>query len=1055
MQERVLNSSDVNPGQFGKLFERNADGEIYAQPLFVPNLAIPGQGVHNVVFVVTMHDSVYAFDASAPAESAPLWHDNFGPSFPASNVQCCCPDISTEIGILSTPVIDSASKLMYVVSRDLTPDGVYHQWIHALDITTGKDMLSGPIEIEASYGGLTFDPKIQNQRPALLLSNGVVYVSWASHNDCGPYHGWIVAYNASTLEQVGVYCDTPNGSLGGFWQSGQGPTVDSAGNIYMMSGNGTFDANSNGPDLGMSFIKLSPAAQGMKVLDWFAPYNADSLNAGDMDLGSAGVLAIPGTNMIIGGGKEGTLYLLNKNHLGHFNPGGDSQIVQSFPASNSLIHGSPVYYRSPVNGPCIYLWGAYDNLKVFQFKNGLFNPNPIAYSADGAPGPGGMLSLSANGHLPGTAIIWALFSRGADAGNAVVPGELAAYDASAITVDSGGTPRLTKLWDSTMNPTQDDPGKFSKFCPPTIADGKVFVPNFGDANDPLGSGHLEVYGLLKSVPPSSPSGLTASPGDQQIALSWNPSSNAGSYDVYRGKTSGAERLMSRDVKAPFFTDSSATNGTTYYYYVTAANGAGQSAPSNEASAQPSISSGISYNLSPLADSYVSSSMPDQNFGALQTLHVMNHAYGSQEQAYLKFDLTGISGKITSSSLNLYGSMNIGQENIEAHSVPDVSWIENGITWNSKPASGGEIGTALVSSQPQEYSWNVRSYIANKLSEQASVISLAMIMQATYASGLHEAQFSSREGYRAPSLYVSIQSGSPPAPTNLIAAAQGNSVLLSWNAVPGAAAYNIYRAGSSGGESLYQSRITNPEFTDNSVLGGNTYYYEVTSTDSAGESVRSAEVSVTIQNSDFPDYPSGFAGATLLTGNGSASLNDSKLVLTDGGYGEAGSAWFDNQVMVREFHNTFRFQLTNAQADGFTFCIQGDGLNALGGAGGDLGYGSIPNSVAIKFDLYNNAGEGVDSTGLYINGASPTVPAIDLSNTGIDLHSGDIFQVDMTYMFGILTVKITDTQTNATATQNYKINIPGAIGGKLAYVGFTGGTGGLAARQMILSWVFTN
>ena len=312
LNETILNTSNVNVTKFGKLYNLKVDGYIYAQPLYVPNVRILNQGVHNVVYVATMNNNLYAFDADKGTQ---LWVKNYGPPVPASDVQCCCPDISGNIGILSTPVINANTNTIYFASRNKNTDGTYHQWLNAADITSGAPLLGGYQEIRATYGDLTFDPKIHNQRAALTLANGNIYIAWASHNDCGPYHGWMMSYSAATLHKNGVYVNTPRGVQGGIWQAGQGLIVDDGGNVYFSSGNGSFGGNgstiADGVNTGNSFVKLSSS---LNILDWFTPFNSDNLNRGDQDLGSAGLLAIPGTH-----------YVGRRRQAGHDVPGGYHQ----------------------------------------------------------------------------------------------------------------------------------------------------------------------------------------------------------------------------------------------------------------------------------------------------------------------------------------------------------------------------------------------------------------------------------------------------------------------------------------------------------------------------------------------------------------------------------------------------------------------------------------------------------------------------------------------------------------------------------------------------------
>ena len=497
-QETILTTKNVNPDEFGKLFARPLDGEAYAQPLYISALDVPGKGKLNVVFVATMHNSVYAFDADDPDANDPLWKVNLGPSVPVWDVQFIS-DISTEVGILSTPVIDLKSGTMWVLART-KENGKYIQLLHALNILTGAERVNSPVEINAdntqipgtgngSEGGvLKFDTRKHNQRPALALVNGYIIICWASHNDINPYHGWMVSYDATTLKRKGIFCSTPNGDMAGIWMSGQGPAVDDENNLYVMTGNGTFDANTGGSGYGESILKIKLGDDGSLTLkDWFAPYNTDLLNAWDADLGSAGVLVLPGTKSVVAGGKESVLYLLDRNNMGHFKADWDTQITQRFQAGNGHIHGTPIYWDGP-QGKTIYVWSEYDYLKSFKFNGKTFEAAaPLSQGLVRVPDgmPGAFLSLSSDESKAGTGIVWANHPRDGNANNAVVGGIMRAYDASDLTKE---------LWNSEMNAERDRLPTHAKFCPPTIANGRVYLPTF--------SNQLAVFGLFASLPPT-------------------------------------------------------------------------------------------------------------------------------------------------------------------------------------------------------------------------------------------------------------------------------------------------------------------------------------------------------------------------------------------------------------------------------------------------------------------------------------------------------------------------------------------------------------------------
>ncbi|MCC3767345.1 hypothetical protein [Streptomyces sp. UNOC14_S4] len=498
--EAALRPDNVGPNTFGKLFSRSVDGEIYAQPLYLAQCPVAGHGLRNVVFTATMHNSVYAFDADDPAATAPLWRTSLGPavSLPDPNIgPTPYHDIAIEVGVLSTPVIDVQRQLLYVVAFT-KEQGAYHHTLHALDLSTGGEALGGPVRIAAtvpgsgagsSHGTLTFTANRQNQRPALTLAGDRVYVAFASYGDQDPYHGWVFAFDAGTLRQTGVYVTTPGTERGGVWQAGQGLAADDHGNVYFMTGNGGF--HEDGSELGDAVVKLTPD---LALADWFSPFNNADLDRADADLGSAGPLLVPGTRLLLGGGKESKFYLLDTGAMGHFHAGSDSQIVQSFyverPGGLSHhIHGGPVYWNfRGGGGPWAYIWPENAFLRAYRFAGGLLQTTPVSTSTTtdptGNPGgsigmPGGAMSLSALGDDPATGILWATHPYRDNANQAVVAGVVRAYRATDLTQE---------VWNSKMNAARDDVGLYAKFAPPTVAGGKVYVPTFSKA--------LHVYGLL-------------------------------------------------------------------------------------------------------------------------------------------------------------------------------------------------------------------------------------------------------------------------------------------------------------------------------------------------------------------------------------------------------------------------------------------------------------------------------------------------------------------------------------------------------------------------------
>lgn len=474
LNETVLNPLNVNTTQFGKLLSYALDGQSFSQPLYVSNVPIPNQGKHNLVFAATEHDSVYAFDADTQAT---LWTVNF--TNPAAGVTTVpAIDLATsldpspiqpEIGITGTPVIDGSSGTLFVVAMT-KENGAYVHRLHALDITTGKEKFGGPVVIQASVQGqggqVNFDSMHHLQRPALLLSGGVVYICFGSYSDWIPYHGWIIGYDAFTLAQVVVWNATPNGGEGSFWQSGASLSEDSAGNIFGIAANGTFDADTGGSNYGESVLKLKPLT--LSVTDYFTPFNYQLLNAGDIDFGTAGFTLLPDQpgpfpHLGVSAGKEGKIYLLNRDNLGKFHSGSDSQIVQSIPDGVGHNFSTATYWQGNV-----YFIGTNDVIKQFALTNGLLSNSPVSSGTQVYGFPGGNMSVSANGSQNG--IVWAIEAGGTTA--------LHAYDATNVA---------RELYNTNQAGTRDQFGIAIRFTVPTVMNGKVFV---------AGKTELAVFGLF-------------------------------------------------------------------------------------------------------------------------------------------------------------------------------------------------------------------------------------------------------------------------------------------------------------------------------------------------------------------------------------------------------------------------------------------------------------------------------------------------------------------------------------------------------------------------------
>ncbi len=523
-QEYGLTPASVNTSTFGKLFSCPVDGAVYTQPLWVPSLSIAG-GIHNVIFVATQHDTVFAFDADAKpcveywqgtgslgevnlldslhggtsGETPVYWND--------VGCQCGVGDIYPEVGVTGTPVIDPTTNTIYLVSTSQnSSQSTFYQRLHALDLATGNEKFSAPVNIAASVPGagdgantVAFNAQMENQRPALALAGGAVYLGWSAHEDAGPWHGWLIGYNASDVQQqTAVFNTSPNGQAGGIWAGGGAPAVDADGSIYVTTGNGAFDANdTNAPDndYGDSVLKLVPFSgttlngENLNLVDWFTPDDQSFLSANDVDLGSGNSVLLPDQtagpvqHLLVAIGKQGMVYLVDRDNMGHFQPSSD-QVVQSFTGSPSGFYGTPAFWQNN-----LYLAGSLDNtgsgdyLKLFSFNpsTGQFDTAPASESSHYFNFPGASPSVSSQGATNG--IVWAIDASSygyanpnADGTNCFQvpvpsacsgPAVLHAYDAGNL---------LIEYWNSAMAANnRDQAGNAVKFVPPTVANGKVYV----------------------------------------------------------------------------------------------------------------------------------------------------------------------------------------------------------------------------------------------------------------------------------------------------------------------------------------------------------------------------------------------------------------------------------------------------------------------------------------------------------------------------------------------------------------------------------------------------
>jgi Chitobiase/beta-hexosaminidase C-terminal domain/Legume lectin domain/Fn3 associated len=1192
--ETVLAPSNVNTNTFGKTFYYVVDGYVYAQPLYMANITMgagtPQAGTkHNVVFVATEHDSVYAFDADANlgANGKPLWritlldsaHGAAAGATPVPPTDTGETDIVPEMGVTGTPVIDPATNTMYVAAKT-KENGVDVARLHALDITTGAEKFGGPVVLSGSVPGngagsvsgtLKFDPRWENQRAGLLLLNGIVYVGFGSHNDSGPWHGWVLAYNAATLNPTGAWCSTPNGFGAGIWESGTGLTASVIdpighpyGSIFTATGTGTLDMTppyTNAMDYSVSVFRLDLANGAPTIADDFTPFNASSLTTSNRDQGSGGPLILPdsvsgGKHLLVQVGKSGRVYLFDQTNLGGYNPSNTSDPQQKAWV-NGEVYGGIAYW----NGH-IYAWASKDHLKSFSIANGVLSSTPTSTAAETSQFPGPASSVSANGTSNG--IVWNVQT---DAYASQGPAILFAHDANNVA---------NLLYSSAQNAPRDNPGGAVKFATPTIANGRVYVG---------GEYEVSVYSLLNgatqaAAPAISPTSRLFHPSIQvtisdstpnaQIFYTTDgsiPSTGATQYtgpftitstQTIRAMAAGSGLLAStvasetytlvNQVPTPAFNPapgdfassqsvaiSTTWPGSTIYYTTNGSTPTTSSAvytgPVNISSTatlkaiatapnltNSAVASGL-YTIVPNASSsvdfrngFTSGAMKLVGSSRFSGTYLRLTDGGSTESSAAWFPAQlNVQGFSTDFTFQQWGgTVPIGDGltfTIQGVGATAIGPNGGGLGYGA-PLPGGTGG--IASSIAVKFDLFQNSHEGNNstglYTNGASPTSPAI----TLGGGVNLQSgdvFAVHIGYDGATLTMTITDTATNAtfttswPINIPATVGGNAAFVGFTGGTGhyTAVQDIrswtYVSTTTGGQQTAATPViapatgtfTSPQtVTITDATSGSTIFYTLDGSQPTTASTQyksaftvsttttvkaiatapnftqsnTATSVITIQSGATTiNYASGFTAAGLAF-NGRTTLNGTRLRLTDGGQSEASSAWFTMLVNVQTFTTDFSFQLTNPNADGITFTIQNAGTAALGPSGGGLGYGAglpggtpgIPVSVAVKFDLFQNSHEGNNSTGLYTNGASPTSPSTTLGG-GVNLHSGDIFKVHITYDGTTLTMTITDTVTNATFTTSWPINIPATVGANTALVGFTAGTGGQTAIQEIISWTY--
>jgi Legume lectin domain/Chitobiase/beta-hexosaminidase C-terminal domain/PQQ-like domain len=1083
-QETILTPSNVNSTQFGKLFSTSVDGAVYAQPLYLSNLAIGG-GTHNVAYVATEHDSVYAIDADTGGIYSHVSLIAPGGTTPNSLTNLGCGDLVPEVGITGTPAIDNASGTLYVVAKSLVGGNVV-QYLHALDVASLTEKFGGPVVIQGSVVGtasdgngstLAFNPTRQHQRAALLLENGHVVIGWGSHCDNLPFHGWAMSYSASTLAQEAVFNTSPNGMEGGVWMSGDGPAADANGYIYVATGNGPWDGSAN---FGDSILKLGPPANTtFAVIDYFTPHNQSSLDTGDIDVAAGGLVLLPplpsGHQLLAQQSKEGTIYLVDTGNLGKYCVNqvpacttNDPQIIQEIQSASPGVWGSPTYWNGNV-----YWTGANDTIKAYSFNassSGQLSTTPTSHSQQIFPFSSPTPTVSSNGTQNG--ILWAL-DGSADDSTCGSPGQnclgLYAYDATNLG-------NLLYISTQAAN-NRDSPGSAVKFEKPIVANGKVYV---GTVNS------LSVYGLLSTqltaaMPTISPG--TGTYGSAQTVTISDATTGAAihyttdgtlpnaSSTPYSGAitVSAAETLQAIAVatgyrnsvvasaaytfgSAPVINDPTgfaSAAGLSLRGGATLTNGTLQLTDGGPLEAR-AVWYATPVNVQSFTtdfDFLLTAAVADGFTFTLQNSAAGTTALGGAGSGLgyqgigasvaVKFDLHNNAGEgIDSTGFYVNGAI---------PTVPAVDMSASGVNLHS-----GDVMHAHLAYDGATLTLTLTDTVTAASFTTAAAINIPGTVGATtaYAGFTAGTGGSSATQSITNWTYASISTVATPTfspGTGTYGSAQ--TVTIS-DATAGAAIhYTTDGTTPSASSTPYSGAIT--------VSAAETVEALAVATGYRNSVVASA--TYTFGSTPVINDPTGFASAAGLSLRGGATLTNGTLQLTDGGQLEARAVWYATPVNVQSFTTDFDFLLTAAVADGFTFTLQNSaaGTTALGGAGSGLGYQGIGASVAVKFDLHNNAGEGIDSTGFYVNGATPTVPAVDMSASGVNLHSGDVMHAHLAYDGATLTLTLTDTATAASFTTAAAINIPGTVGATTAYAGFTAGTGGSSATQSIMNWMYTH
>ncbi|AXC12773.1 hypothetical protein ACPOL_3488 [Acidisarcina polymorpha] len=1094
LNETILTPNNVNATLFGKLFSQPVNGQVRAQPLFVSRLAIPNKGTHNVVYVATANDYVYAFDAdnNGGGNARPLWSVSLLTNTTPAGTY------TSEFGVIGTPSINLTTKTIYLVSSEARGSTFLFR-LHALDLSTGAEKFGGPVPIEGTIEGtgngstggkLTFDPGSQYQRAGLLLLNGVVYISFCSQNDAGTWHGWIFSYNEQDLNQINIFSTTRNGTGGGIWMSGAGLAAEvnapdkPFGRMFLATGNGSFTATkpySNSMGYSMSVLNLDLSNGVMTVKDEFTPHDWSVREAQDGDVGSGAPILLPNQTTASGKtfsplvqmGKSGTMYLLDRNQLGGFDANSD-QIVQEIQTPEfgpnkwgTGIWGAPAYW----NGNLYFGGAQYDpvgsrvgaSLAAYSIVKGRISTAATSQSAELFSFPGPTPSVSANGKNDG--IVWVLKTDTYTTGGNEV---LFAYNANDLA---------DLLYSSNTHASRDNAGPAEKFVVPTVANGKVFV----GASD-----QVSVYGLLNDTPTAPPPifvpdsktfhgslsvAIEDSIANSTIFYTTDGTTPTTSSTVYRGAftinsnetitaiASAADYLQSApssatytdsaDTANPVFSLSSgaytgtqslkitdSTKGARIYYTI---DGSTPTTSSNLYSQPLSVSVSASVRAFAVAPGLNASPVVLATY-TIEPPYTFNYNQGfSGSQSTIQYNGTaGLDDfrlQLTDGGQNEAGSVFYKKKvNIQSFTTAFTFQLSN------------PLGDGFTFSIQNE-SATARGSDGGGLGYQGMGKSLAIKFDLFSNAG---------EGPDSTGLYLNGATPTLPA------------INLSGTGI------NLHSGDYIDAYITYDGTDLTMTLTDQvtlaswshafavnipSVVGGDTAYVGFTGgTGGSSSSQKLTAWTYLTGPLTLPNYAAGFDPANLTLNR--AKLSGAALELTNGYPNETASAYFSKPVNITAFTVDFEFEVSKGSVppfgDGATFVIQNSELVARGGTGGGLGYSGIPKSLAIKLDLYSNAGEGSDSTGLYTGGATPTVPTVNLTPSRVVLSSGHPIHAHITYNGTTLTWTLRDMTSGAKFTSSpQKINIPETVDGNTAYVGFTAASGGATAVQKILNWTVTN